>query len=279
LIRKTVDKTNLHIVQPLSARMYVIIAAAGFAIAVGFTFFFIYRVPQLVESGFQGQIFYLLLIPWALSCAAFLFGAMRSYARFTDNQVGTTLELGGPVVLFGLVVLGGFKLVPSPPEVIDLAVVAQGNDTPLITDGTIILDLPGLPHAKIGPDGQANFTISGQYKGMPIRVLAEVDGYVERWQTPRVRGNVLDVDLERTHPLVVLTGSLYPLPSNGKTITILVDGQDHKSSPDDLGTFSLNVDGKAGDRIRLKVYEGRKLIYDDFQLLPGPVTLHLKPSR
>ena len=263
--------------QPLSAKNYVIVAALGLIFAAGFTLFYIYRVPQLVESGVQGQVFYLLLIPWALSCAAFLFGAMKSYARFTHKHLGNFLELGGPVVLFCLMLVGGFKLVPPALESFDLAVRAHSKDVPLITSGQITLDLPGLPHANIGPDGEANFkSIPARFKGTPIRVLAHVDGYEEKWQTPKMEDGVLDLDLERAHPVTVLTGSLTPAPSARKTIAILVEGQDGEVSPDDLGRFNLNVNGKAGDRVRVKVYEGQKLIYDDYQVLPGPVTLSLR---
>ena len=116
--------------QPLSAKNYVIVALLGLIFAAGFTLFYVYRVPKLVESGVQGQVFYLLLIPWALSCAAFLFGAMKSYARFTHKHLGNFLELGGPVVLFCLVLVGGFKLVPPAPETFDLAVRAHSKDSP-----------------------------------------------------------------------------------------------------------------------------------------------------
>src|SRR5262245_57607665 len=91
--RKTVTK------QQLSAMAYAVIALLGLVFALGFTYFYIQKVPTLVESGAQGQIFYLLLLPWALSCAAFLFGALRSYALLTYKHLGTLLELGGPVVL------------------------------------------------------------------------------------------------------------------------------------------------------------------------------------
>jgi hypothetical protein len=262
--------------QPLSARSYVIVALAGLIFAAGFTLFYVYRVPKLVENGVQGQVFYLLLIPWALSCAAFLFGAMKSYARLTYKHLGNFLELGGPVVLFCLVLVGGFKLVPPAPETFDLAVRAHSEDSPLLTSGQITLDLPGLPHANIGPDGEANFKgIAAVFKGIPIRVLAHVDGYEERWFTPKLGGNVLDVELERAHPVTVLNGSLVPMPGTGQTIKILVDGQEGETSPDALGRFKLSVSGKVGDRVRLKVYKGGELAYDDYQVLPGPVTLSL----
>ncbi|SRR5216684_404371 len=266
--------------QPLSAKNYAIIALLGLMFAAGFTLFYVYRVPKLVESGIQGQVFYLLLIPWALSCAAFLFGAMKSYARFSHKHLGNVLELGGPVVLFCLVVLGGFKLVPPAPETFDLAVRAHSKDSPLLTSGQITLDLPGLPHANIGPDGEANFKgISARFRGTPIRVLPHVDGYEEKWLTPKLEGSVLDVELERAHPITVLTGSIVPPPATGKTIKILVDGQEGETSPDELGRFKLNVSGTEGERVRLKVYRGVELVYDDYQMLPGPVTLRLQKGR
>src|SRR4051812_40324288 len=175
--------------QPLSAKSYVVIALLGLIFAAGFTLFYIYRVPGLVERGLQGQIFYLLLIPWALSCAAFLFGTMKSYARFTYRHLGSFLELGGPVALFCLVLVGGFKLVPAAPATFDLAVRAHSKDNPLITAGQITLDLPGLPHANIGPDGEANFkSIPAGFKETPIRVLPHIEGYVEEWLTTSREG-------------------------------------------------------------------------------------------
>jgi len=275
---KKIVVNRANSVQPLPAKSYVVIALLGLVFAAGFTLFYVYRVPMLVESGVQGQVFYLLLIPWALSCAAFLFGAMKSYARFTHKHFGNVLELGGPVVLFSLVLVGGFKLVP-PAETFDLAVRAHSKDNPLLTSGQITLDLPRLPHAKIGPDGEANFNISARFRGMPIRVLPHVDGYEEKWLTSKPEGNVLDVELESAHPVTVLHGSLVPPPSTGRIVKILVDGQEGETSPDELGRFKLDVGGKAGDRVRLKVYSGGKLVYDDYQVLPGPVTLRLQKDH
>jgi hypothetical protein len=97
--------------------------------------------------------------------------------------------------------------------------------------------------------------------------------------TPKLEGNVLDVELERAHPVTVLNGSLVPPPGAGKAIKIVVDGQDGETSPDELGRFKLNVSGKPGDRVRVKVYDEGKLAYDDFEVLPGPVTLRLKKQK
>jgi len=269
--------------QPLSARAYALIAAAGLILAIGFTLFYIYKVPRLAQSGAQGQVFYLLLLPWALSCAAFLFGAMRSYARLTYKHLGNFLELGGPVVLFCLVLIGGFKLVPPAPETFDLTVRAHSTDgrDPIITSGRIIIDFEtNRVPVLIDAEGEANFKgIPARFKGATLRVLPQVEGYEEEPQEHRLEGRVLDLALERAHPVTVLTGSIVPLPGPGKTIKILVDGQESETSPDELGNFKLAVRGKSGDRVRLKVYRGGKLVYYDNQWLPGPVTLSLHENR
>jgi hypothetical protein len=264
--------------QPLSARNYAIIALIGLIFAAGFSVFYVYRIPQLLASGVQAQIFYLLLIPWGLSSAAFLFGTMRSYARFTHKHVGDFLELGGPIMLFALGLVGGFRLVPASIETFDLVVRAHSDDSPLITSGLVTLDLPGLPHASISSEGEANFKgISIRLKGKPIRVLPHVDGFQEKWLTPKLDGNILDGSLERAHPVTTLSGSLVPAPREGSTIKILIDGQDVEAYPDELGRFRLaGVGGKDGDRVRLKVYSSGRLVYDDYQVLPGPVTLLLQ---
>jgi hypothetical protein len=266
--------------QPLSAKGYVILALTGLIFAAAFTLLYVYRVNQLVQSGVQGQVFYLLLIPWALSCAAFLFGAMKSYARFTHKHLGNTLELGGPVVLFCLVLVGGFKLVPTAPDTFDLTVRAHSVDQrdPLITSGKITIDLDNDRRiAFLGANGEADFKgVPPKFRNSTLKVLPQVDGYEEQWQEQKLGSSVLDLPLVRaTAPIIVLTGTLTPLPGADSTIKIFVDGQDATATPDDLGRFKLNVNGKAGERVRVKVYANQKSVYDDYQVLPGPVTLRL----
>jgi hypothetical protein len=254
--------------QPLSAMAYAAIALVGLLFAAGFTFFYVFQVPKLAEGGAQGQVFYLLLIPWALSSAAFLFGAMRSYAHFTHRHLGSFLELGGPVVLFCLVLLGGFKLVPPAPETFDLAVRAHGADTALITSGQITLELPGLPHANIGQDGEANFKgVSAKLKGKAIRVLPKIDGYEEKWLTPTVDGNILTVELERAHAAFVQKATLVPPPVKGKTVQIRVDGQKIEAAIDELGGFAFTASGKAGDRILVEVFVNQNLASSGYYVL------------
>jgi hypothetical protein len=260
----------------LSAKAYAFVTLIGLLIGIGLLLFFVYQVPKLVENSAQNRVFYLLLIPWALSCAAFLFGAMRAYARFTHKHLGTALELSGPVVLFCLVLVGGFKLVPSPLESFDLTVRAHSTDDPLIRSGKITVELDNtLRSETIESNGEANFKgIPTKFKGSTVRILPQVSGYRQEWQQHALVRNTVELVLKRQPP-VHLTGSIVPPPMNWSSIRILVDGSPVEGKLDGLGRFDLAVGGREGDRIRLKIYANTRLVYDDFQTLPGPITLSL----
>src|SRR5580693_6830864 len=65
----------------------------------------------LGRLGLTGNLYYLVLLPMGLAAAVFLFGVLRSYARYSGKQLGGMLELSGPIVAFVLVVILGFVLV------------------------------------------------------------------------------------------------------------------------------------------------------------------------
>ncbi|HEV2500877.1 MAG TPA: hypothetical protein VGY31_14990 [Terriglobia bacterium] len=264
--------------QPLSAKAYAWIALVAGLIGASLLFLYVYEVPRLVAGGIQDQFFYLLLFPWALSCATALFGAMRSYARLTYKQFGTALELGGPVVLFCLVVVGGFKLVPRS-ETFDLTVRANAADQPVITSGSITIDFDNLRRTEpINSNGEADFKgIAHKFWGVSLDVLPQVEGYKEMVQKVSVNSNVIDLRLERAPPPeTVLKGTVSPLPGKTKQVKILIDGQRAEAISDDYGRFEIPVSGRDGDRVRVKVFIDGKMVYDDYQVLPGPVTLPVK---
>lgn len=265
--------------QPLSAKAYVVIALVLIVVGIGLLLFYVYEVvPKLVEKGVQDRVFYILLFPWGLASAALLFGAMRSYARITNRRLGSFVELGGPVAFFCIVVAGGFVLLPRS-ESFDLTVRPYSEDgrEPIITSGSITIDLGNDRRTEpIGANGEADFKgISPQLRRGSVKILPRVDGYEEVWQEHKLESNVLDLPLVREHPQALLTGSITPPPKRGENIKILVEGQKEETIPDELGRFELKVNGKAGDRVRLKVYADEKLVYDDFQTLPGPAVLKL----
>jgi hypothetical protein len=264
----------------LSAKGYAILAAFMLVFSVGLLLFYVHEVPKLIENGVENRIFYILLIPWGLSAALFLFATMRSTARFTHKGIRGSFELSGPAALFFIIVFRGYQMVQNVPEPFDLTVRAHSADgaVPLVKEGKITLELgTALRTEEIASNGEANFKgLLSTFKGTTIRVLPEVDGYKSDWQSQKLVSNVLNLALARATPLVThFTGSIVPPPKNWTNINIRVDGSSSEGKVDDLGRFDFPVAGKDGERIRLKIYVDTALEYDDYQTLPGPVTLNL----
>ena len=118
-----------------------------------------------------------------------------------------------------------------------------------------------------------------RFQGATIRILPQVQGYEEQWQRHKLHGNVLELPLVlASEPVTHLVGSIVPPPANWKELRVIVDGQTSEGKVDELGRFGLDVNGKDGDRVRLKIYAGQEIVYDDFQVLPGPVTLKVTRS-
>lgn len=191
--------------QPLSPKAYALIALVGGVLGIGLLFFYVFQVPRLAASGVQNQVFYLLLIPWGLSCAAFLFGVMHSYARYRSTGLPHGLELGGPVVIFALVLIGGFRLVPPSAETFDLTVRAHSADgsDPIIEEGEVVIFFGASQQRQpFGQDGQAHFQeISQRFWQDSVTVVPRVEGYE---QTPRKKiltSRVLELTLEPIQPI------------------------------------------------------------------------------
>lgn len=141
------------------------------------------KAELLVRLGLEGKLYYLVLLLLGLAVAGFLFGVLQSFALYRGKALGGVLELGGPVVVFCLVVLGGFLLVP-PPESFSVTVFVHGEDgvqdVPLRGEGSVVLDLgPDRRREAIGGKGEAHFSgIPASFRGQEVPVWLEAEGFV-----------------------------------------------------------------------------------------------------
>lgn len=86
-------------------------AALSLGSFLGFLLLFVlllWKVDKLVALGLTGNFYYLLLVMLGLTAAGFLFGALQSFATYKGRQFAGTLILGGPVVVFLMVLILGF---------------------------------------------------------------------------------------------------------------------------------------------------------------------------
>jgi hypothetical protein len=141
--------------------LYGVISLISFLCGIVLLGLLIWNANLLASLGLTGNLYYLVLLPMGLAAAGFLFGVVRSYARYSDKQLGGMLELGGPIVAFLLIVILGFVLV-KPVTTFPLTVYVHGKDGPqdlvLRNSGDVLLDL-GLDRRRqpIGSEDRPTF--------------------------------------------------------------------------------------------------------------------------
>lgn len=161
---------------------YAVLSLGSFLCALVLVGLLLWKAELLARLGLTGGFYYLVLLPLGLAVAGFLFGALRSFARYKGRHLGGVLELGGPVVGFALVVLGGF-LLPPPTSNFPLTVYVHGESGPqemvLRDQGSVLLDLGGERRSEpIGSNGQAFFPeIPASFRGQWVNVAIDADGY------------------------------------------------------------------------------------------------------
>lgn len=164
--------------QPLSPKIYIALSAIGLGIAIALLLLYVMMAPSLIKNGIDTKVFYFLLVPLGLGSAAFIFGAMRSYARYEHTQLPHKLELGGPILGAALVVLGGFYLTPSA-DTFNITVRAFSQSGEPIQSGNITIYLSqDARSAPIASNGEANFKeIPSKFRNAKVQVRADVKGY------------------------------------------------------------------------------------------------------
>ena len=162
---------------------YALIALASFLCGIGVLVLMLWKAEALTKLGLIGNLYYIVLFPLGLCAAVFLFGVVRSFARYKGEQYGGTLELGGPIIAFVLVVGGGFVLVPPPPSTFPLTVYVHGevgrNDLVLRNSGRVFVDLDGDRQSRsIGENGEAYFpAIPDRFRGQEVPIWVDATGF------------------------------------------------------------------------------------------------------
>jgi hypothetical protein len=282
-VRAELNETDPIENQPLSPKAYGVIAVVGVVLVIATICLYALGVPRFVQAGMQDRVFYLILILAGLVSAAFLSGVMHSFAHVQHRKLGLLVRLGGPTAVAFLVVVGCYWLVPPPKTLFDLTVRAHSQDGgPLVTSGSVTIEFgASIRTEAFGVNGEANFKgLPSEFKTRALNVLPQVEGYNKVWQRQTQREDTLELSLAPEHPQTFLNGSISPAPT-GKKIRMTIEGQDSATdtSPDDLGRFKISVEGRDGEQVRLRVFEGDRLVFDDYETLPGPISIHLREHQ
>ncbi len=263
---------NLKSINPLRWAFISGIAFVGsLLLAIGFIFW----APRLTDYGITTKIYYVLLIPLAMSSAAFLFGAMRSYARYVGKNSFGRLELAGPVVIFGLVVLGGLYLTqPEDTFVLTIRVHGPGGKSDIISTGSVTIDL-GTQRTthKINESGEVLLTdIPTRLLNREIEVLPNVAGYQRidaQWPKPIPTDRVIYLELKPIPPSSTLRGTV--TDTNGHPLSdveIILNSGLAKGVTDKYGNFNFEVPAAPGTVLVLVAQRNGKIGYRESITLP-----------
>ena len=261
--RRRVARAQAAAPPALSGKDYALIAAAMIGIGVGLLILFVLLAPKLLPADILNQFFYIVLIVWGLVCALVLFGVLKSYARVTYKHLGGAVELGGPAAFAALVVVGGFWLVPRT-DTFTLTLRPHGPGTPVVTSGKIRVEFGSRSPdtSDINSNGEAVIkSIPHKFWGTTVKVLPQVVGYKEEYQSVLIDKDAIDLNLMKAE--TILKGKIKPPPVAGQVIRILVQDEDGEKTPDSYGRFQFVVHKKLGDSVRVNVCADGRRIYDD----------------
>jgi hypothetical protein len=224
--------------------VYALLSLGCFLAALLLLAILLTNTRTLVEYGFGGSFYYLVLVPFGLCVAGFLFGALRSQAYYRGKHAGGLLELGGPIVGFVLVVFGGIWFAP-PLGNFSVTVFVHGprgrQDLVLRGAGFVVLDLGGQRRQeRIGDLGQAVFPeIAGSFRGKEVVAAIEAPDY-DRADDRPVRLDGSSVYLEVRHKPERITGTVVDPDGHllsGASVTLA--GLETKT--DRYGRFALQL--------------------------------------
>ena len=230
---------------------------------------------RLENLGIVGNIYYIILIPLGFSAAAFLSGAMKSYAKFTSNESLTygKLTLAGPIVIFALVVVGGFMLPKwNDKEQQFVARFRIVNETVKTSDfgkGTVSLSLPDQPSIILDLfKGEVSFpNIPIKYLHKPAKVSVDIENY-EMTDSGDIElsKDVYNIKVERTDlsSNTTVRGTIINQNDQPLTNAILNFGSGlAKDSTDENGDFEVKIAKPAGEIIRLNILHKGVLLYSN----------------
>ncbi|HEY6976930.1 MAG TPA: hypothetical protein VH396_11625 [Chitinophagaceae bacterium] len=260
----------------LSPLTWIIISGVGFVV---------FLIAALLFSLYSDKInfisqsaYFFLLVPLALVAAGFLFGALRSHAKYSGKAYGGTLELSGPIVVLALIIYLGYKFRPVERSFSFTVNVFSGNDSSeAIRTGYTELFFGTAHQTKNISEGQSVFSeVPYDYKGKSITLIAHAEGYKTKKSDLIIPYESIPVNLylQKVPDSVTVTGLVKD--RNGipvkDAVLIFADGL-LKTTSDHYGNFRVSLPYKDGEQIALRVYTADKLRYDNLITLSEKVSL------
>lgn len=264
-------------IKPLN---WVIISACGFVLFLAMAVLFSVYSDRL--NNINTSTYFFLLIAFALVAAGFLFGALRSHAKYSGKAYGGTMELGGPVVVLALIIFLGYKFRPLPSDTFSTTVNLFSSDTShaSIEQGELTAYYGAAHVSKKISDGQIVLNeIPKEFRGKEITFIPNVEGFTKTALKKNIPANenVLNLYLEKLADSVTISGIV--IDKKGKAIknamVLFADGL-VKDSTDRYGNFRVNLPFKDGTETQVRVYQDDALKYNNLIKLSAQAPMNIQ---
>jgi hypothetical protein len=163
---------------------WVWISGIAFLISLAASTILIFFGNKLDDLGIAGNIYYIILVPLGFSSAAFLAGAMKSYALFKSNKIIPygRLFLSGPIVIFALVVVGGFimpgTLKKDTAFDLKIRIVNNEKETSSFNQGLVKVYAGKSTYDGNIHEGEVTIpNIPTTYYNKKVKIITEIDNY------------------------------------------------------------------------------------------------------
>jgi hypothetical protein len=238
--------------------------------------------PRLSEMGITRSIYYIVLIPVGLTSAAFLFGALRSTAKYSGKTSFGNIELTGPAVIFCLVVIGGFYFAaPESEFLLTIRTVNLNDPQKILNNGSIIVDLGEQRHnKKLNENGEIMVAgIPSGFLGKPVNVIPQIKGY-------KIKGgnfvtipesHVIYLELEERKDSTRLRGMV--INENGNPIdSVVIDIESGLVSAisNERGLFTVTVPSAEGETLLLTAVKNGITGYKEYITVSDDGSLLIK---
>lgn len=238
----------------LPASTYIIIAVAGFLVALFCVYYYLQFIQGSVSQTVSQQMFYLILILFGIAASALVFGAMNSYGVLTGHYFDTKFQFAGPVVGVILVVIGGF-LLPKGPTKETLAIrILNENNTPVNSGKITLYFARHTREEAINSKGTAVFTDVGEDElNSPVKIDVISDGY-NRLTLDTLLPNFSTLQLRlNSNGDITISGQVTDAADRPiKDVEIVADGTRFHGKTINNGSYSIQLsDISIGDEVLL----------------------------
>jgi hypothetical protein len=267
------------IVKPLN---WVVITGLGFVLFVIASV--ILMIVGNKSANFTPQVYFFLLVFVALIASGFLFGSLKAHANYSGKLYNGTLTLGGPAVIFCLIVYFGLKVAPVA-ESFNIKVIVFGDksNNELVNGGLLKILLNKPDSARI-ENGVVTFTeVPTGLLGKSITVTPVVTGYYRQSQQvtiPIDRNTPIQLHLTKKADSLTVSGLVVDIKGQpvADVLIVLANGR-YKTNSDQLGNFNFILPVKDGTELPVRIYRGNKLRFNSTQIFSSQVSLTLQLNK